>query len=85
MRFTVVGSNHSGNKKRRKKDEKKISFFRIPAIIRHADNRDLELSTKRRDGYLAAISREGLTAEMIENSDYRVCSDHFVTGKAAKL
>ena len=39
----------------------------------------------KRDRYLAAISREDLTAEMIENSDYRVCSDHFVTGKAAKF
>ena len=62
-----------------------MSFFRIPAIIRHTDNHELELSTKQRDGYLAAISREDLTAEMIENSDYRVCSDHFVTRKAAKL
>ena len=55
-----------------------MSFFRIPAIIRHTDNRDLELSTKRRDGYLAAISRDDLTTEMLDNSDYRVCSDHFV-------
>ena len=70
----VVGcSNHSGQDKRgHKKDCKMVSFFRIPAIIRHADKRDLELSTKRRDGYLAAISRDDLTAEMLDNSDYRV-------------
>ena len=82
----VVGcSNRSEDKKRRKKDGKKVSFFRIPAVIRHTDNRDLELSTRRRDGYLAVISRDDLTAEMMENSDYRVCSDHFVTGEPAKL
>ena len=49
------------------------------------DKRDLELSTKRRDGYLAAISRDDLTVDMLENSDYRVCSEHFVDGKPAKL
>ena len=62
-----------------------MSFFRIPAIIRHTDKRDLELSTRRRDGCLAAISRDDLTAEMLDNSDYRVCSDHFVDGEPAKL
>ena len=83
----VVGcSNRSGrNKKGHKKDGKKVSFFRIPAIIKHTDNRDLKLSTKRRDGYLAAISRDDLTTEMLDNSDYRVCSDHFVDREPAKL
>ena len=64
---------------------KKISFYRIPAVIRHTDKRDLELSTKRRDGYLAAISRDDLTVDMLEKSDYRVCSEHFVDGEPAKL
>ena len=76
-------SNRSGQG--HNKDRKKVRFFRIPAIIRHTDKRDLELSTKRRNGYLAAISRDDLTAEMLENSDYRVCSDHFVDGEPAKL
>ena len=49
------------------------------------DKRDLELSTKRRDGYLAAIVRDDLTVEMLDNSDYRVCSNHFVDGEPAKL
>ena len=40
----------------------------------------MELSTKRRDGYLAAISRDDLTVDMLEKSDYRVCSEHFVDG-----
>ena len=83
----VVGcSNRSGRDKRgHKKDRKKCRFFRIPGIIRHMDKRDLELTTKRRDGYLAAISRDYLTAEMLDNSDYRVCSVHFVDGEPAKL
>lgn len=80
----VVGcSNRSGRGK--KKDHEKVRFFRIPAIIRHTDKRDLELSTKRRDGFLAAISRDDLTAAMLENSDYRVCAEHFVDGEPAKL
>ena len=45
----------------------------------------MELSTKRRDGYLAAISRDDLTVDMLEKSDYRVCSEHFVDGEPAKL
>ena len=80
----VVGCSNRSDREH-KKDHKKVEFFRIPAIIRHTDKRDLELSTKRRDRYLAAISREDLTAEMLENSDYRVCSDHFVDGEPAKL
>ena len=84
----VVGcSNRASNRSGQghNKDRKKVRFFRIPAIIRHTDKRDLKLSTQRRDGYLAAISRDNLTAEMLENSDYRVCSNHFVDGEPAKL
>ena len=83
----IVGcSNRSGKGgKKTNKEGKKISFYRIPAVIRHTDKRDLELSTKRRDGYLAAISREDFTVDILENSDYRVCSEHFVDGEPAKL
>ena len=45
----------------------------------------MELSTKRRDGYLAAVSRDDLTVDVLENLDYRVCSEHFVDGEPAKL
>ena len=42
-----------------------------------------ELSRKRREGYLSAISRADLTASVIENG--RICSDHFLSGKPAGL
>ena len=32
--------------------DKDVSFHRIPAIIRHSDKRDFELSKKRREGFL---------------------------------
>ena len=32
--------------------DKDVSFHRIPAIIRHTDKRDFELSKKRREGFL---------------------------------
>ena len=81
----VVGCSNRSGRCGKTRQDKKISYFRIPSVIRHTDKRDLELSTKRRDGYLAAISRDDLTVEMVENSDYRVCSEHFVSGKPAKL
>ena len=46
----VLGcSNRSG----RNKD---VSFYRIPSVITNRGPRDKELSMKRRDGYIAAIS-----------------------------
>lgn len=80
----VVGSSNRSGWDKRTQDYK-VSFFRIPAIIRDVDKYDLGLSTKRKDRYLAAISRDDLTAEMLENSDYRVCSDHFVDGEPASF
>ncbi len=45
--------------------------------------RILELSEKRRAGYLAAISRKDMTEKIIAND--RICSRHFVDGKPAPL
>ena len=73
----------------RSERDKHVSYYKIPSVITHTnDDRDRELSTKRRDGFLAAISREDLTVEMLESdskTDYRVCSRHFQSGKPAKL
>ena len=66
-----------------------VSYYKIPSMITHThDERDWELSTERRDGFLAAIAREDLTVELLERdtmTDYRVCSRHFLSGKPAKL
>ena len=42
--------------------DKNVSFCRIPK--RHNGKRELELPIRRRDGYLAAISRENIPAEL---------------------
>ncbi len=39
-----------------------------------------ELSKKRRNGFLAAIPREGLTNKILVND--RICSRHFISGEA---
>ncbi len=41
--------------------DKEVSFYRIPAIFNGRSAVENELSKKRRNGFLAAISREGLT------------------------
>ena len=43
----------------RSSQNKGISFYRIPAVIRHCSEHELELS-KRRDGFLAVVSREDI-------------------------
>ena len=63
--------------------DKGVSFYRIPKIITHRGQRDYELSKKRRDGFLAAISLDGLTEKVLVND--RICSRHFRSGKPAAL
>ena len=60
-----------------------MSFFRIPKVIYNKGDKVLELSRRRRNGYLAAISRMGLTEKILKND--RVCSKHFVSGKPTDL
>ena len=69
----VIGcSNRSGR-------DKEFSYFRIPAVTDHQGKEDLELRKKRRDGYLAAISREDIDVDSLDK--YRICSKHFEGGK----
>ena len=62
---------------------KDVSFYRIPKVMYGRSQRKLELSRRRREGYLAAISRAELTESIIENG--RICSKHFLSGKPASL
>ena len=48
--------------------DKDVSFFRIPKVISYNGRREYELTKKRRAGFLAAISREGLRATLISIS-----------------
>ena len=73
----VVGcSKHSDS-------DKDVSFLRIPTVRRHYGKRELELSIRRRDGYLAAISRENIDVNELEK--YRICSRHFVENPRVDL
>ena len=82
MLCAVLGCSNNSTR------DKDVSYFCIPAVLRHTDQRDLELSTKRRDGFLARINRADLTVKVLQSgtkTDYRVCSRHFKSGKPAKL
>ena len=60
-----------------------ISFYRIPVIRKDRGLAERQLSERRRQGFLAAISRDDLTDSKIENG--RICSRHFISGKPADL
>ena len=68
---------------------KDVSYYSIQSAITHThDECDRELSTKQRNDWLAAISREDLTVEVLKSdskTDYRVCPRHFQSGKPANF
>ena len=64
--------------------DKDVSFYRIPKVISHRGKQEYEMTKRRRAGYLAAISREGLRGTRILEND-RICSRHFISGKPAYL
>ncbi len=64
--------------------DRDVSFFRIPNVVSGKGPQNLlELSKKHRAGYLAAISRIGVTDKILNND--RICSKHFISGKPADL
>ena len=58
-------------------------LFTAFKITDHYGEADLELRKKRRDGYLAAISREDLDLTALHK--YKVCERHFHSGKPTYL
>ena len=58
-------------------------MYRIPVVIRYQSEQEYELSKKRRDGFLAAISRDDLAEKILRND--RICSRHFIAVKPANL
>ena len=60
---------------KRSERDKDVSFHRIPAVSDHQGVADHDLRKRRRDGYLAAISREDLDYSSLDK--YRICSLHF--------
>ena len=57
------------------------SFFRVPAIVKHQGKEMEDLTTERRRKWISVISRDDLSEEKLSSD--RVCSRHFVCGKAA--
>ena len=45
----------------------KVSLYRIPVVRKGRSQREYELSLKRRDGFLAAISRDDLPFGQVQN------------------
>ena len=64
--------------------DKDVSFYRIPKVITHRGKQEYELTKKRRDGFLAAIARDGIKDTDVLRND-RICSRHFISGKPAYL
>ena len=60
-----------------------ISLYRIPAILHNQGDEVNELSERRRNGWLSAIHRDDEKHKKTEH--WRVCSDHFLSGKPASL
>ena len=61
--------------------DKEISLFRVPVIVKNQGEACEELSIERRRRWLSAISRDGLTENLIQSG--RVCIRHFLQGKPA--
>ena len=61
--------------------DQEISFFRVPVIVKNQGEAYEELSIERQRRWLSAISRDGLTENLIQSG--RVCSRHFLQGKPA--
>ena len=70
----IVGcSNKSGRHK--------VSFYRVPTVVKNQGEFMEELTAERRRKWISAVSREDLTDKILEND--RVCGEHFVSGKPA--
>ena len=62
--------------------DRDFSFFRVPVIDKNHGEEAEELSTERRTKWIAAISRDDLTEQILKND--RVCNRHFVSSRPAK-
>jgi len=52
------------------------SFYHIPAVLENQGEKTLQLSSKRRQEWIARINRK----DWVPSKYARVCSDHFVSG-----
>ncbi|XP_037560062.1 uncharacterized protein LOC119466118 isoform X2 [Dermacentor silvarum] len=79
----VFGCN---NESRRKTDSgentKKLSFFSVPNVVRWQCSQTLEISTKRRAEWFRRLYRGDINTDA---THYKVCSEHFVSGRPSYL
>ena len=61
---------------------KDLHFARVPSVVTNQGEEAENLSFERRSHWISAISRSDLTEKILAND--RVCSCHFVSGRAAK-
>ena len=66
----VVGCSNRGGR------DRGVSFYHIPAVLEHQGEKAFELSSKRRQEWIARINRK----DWVPSKNVRVCSDHFVSG-----
>lgn len=62
--------------------DKGVSFYRVPTVVTNQGEQAEVLSKERRMRWIRAISRDDLTADVLNFN--RVCQKHFVSGVAAK-
>ena len=72
----VVGCSSKSGK------HKGLGFFRIPKIITNQGEEQEELTTRRGNEWISAVSRDDATNKRVLESE-RVCSKHFVFGEPA--
>ena len=68
---------------KRSRQDKDVSFFRIPKVVTNKSKAKEELSRRRRAGFLLAVKRDDLTEKVLSND--RIFSRHFLSGKPADL
>ena len=63
--------------------DKHVFYHRLPAVSDHQRIEDFKLQKRRRDGYLAAVSRDDINYDSLD--EYQIFSRHFKSGKPAAL
>lgn len=59
------------------------NYYVFRRVISHCGPQTAELSKKRQDMWVAALSRDDLRMDKL--SSYRICSDHFITGMLLQI
>ncbi|CAN7977301.1 unnamed protein product, partial [Ixodes persulcatus] len=76
----VLGCSNRSKRKNDGENFPKFNFYVLPAVVRGECKKTAETTSKRRAEWLRRIRR----ADIKKNAThYRVCNEHFVTGRPA--